>query len=33
VLNKRIQIGLLWAAMVLSLIASSGIASASQSWG
>jgi hypothetical protein len=31
-MNKRIRIALLWASMVLALVASSGIASASTGW-
>ncbi len=32
-MSKKIRIALLWASMVLALVASSGVASASQGWG
>jgi len=32
-MSKKIRIAFLWASMVLALVASSGVASASGSWG
>ncbi len=32
-ISKKIRIAILWASMVLALVASSGVASASQGWG
>ena len=32
-ISKKIRIGIMWATMVLALVASSGIASANNSWG
>jgi hypothetical protein len=32
-ISKKIRISLMWASMILALVASSGIASAAQSWG
>ncbi len=32
-ISKKIRIAILWASMVLALVASSGVASANQGWG
>jgi hypothetical protein len=32
-MSKKIRVALLWTSMVMALIASSGIASANQTWG